>query len=381
MPADRREGAPQDLVTVTKPSLPPLEEYVELLRDIWERRWLTNKGHYHDAFEEALAAFLGVRYVSLFCNGTVALQVGLQALRISGEVITTPFSFAATTHAIYWNHCTPVFGDIDPKTCALDPGNIESLITPKTTALLPVHVYGNPCAVQELQRIADIHGLRLFYDAAHAFGVRLNGASILNYGDLAMLSFHATKVFSTAEGGALITSDPKLKERIDFLKNFGFADEVTVVGPGTNGKMNELQAALGLLQLKYVDNEIASRKTVVDLYRKHLAIVPGIRLMAEQPGVVGNHGYFPVFVDEAQYGMSRDALYERLKSRGIFGRRYFYPLISEFPCYRGLQRTALPWAAGAAASVICLPVYAGLPTTEVQAACEVVATAAVGRVR
>jgi dTDP-4-amino-4,6-dideoxygalactose transaminase len=327
-------SASPHMITVTKPSLPPLEEYVELLRDIWDRRWLTNKGHYHDAFEAALAEYLGVPHVSLFCNGMMALQVGLQALRITGEVITTPYSFVATTHAIYWNHCTPVFCDIEPDTCNLDPEKVESLITPRTTAILPVHVYGNPCKVDRLQQIADTYGLKLFYDAAHAFGVKLKGTSVLNCGDLSMLSFHATKVFNTAEGGALVTHDPKLKQRIDYLKNFGFADEVTVVGPGTNGKMNELQAALGLLQLKYVDGEIAKRKVITDLYRDRLASVPGVRLLPQHPGVTQNYGYFPIFIDKATYGMSRDALYTKLRDGGIHGRRYFYPLISQLPAYR-----------------------------------------------
>jgi dTDP-4-amino-4,6-dideoxygalactose transaminase len=354
---------PEKPILVTQPSLPPLEEYVELLRDIWDRRWLTNKGHYHDAFEAALAGYLGVPYVSLFCNGMMALQVGLQALRITGEVITTPYSFVATTHAIYWNHGTPVFCDIEPETCNLDPERVESLITPRTTAILPVHVYGNPCEVKRLQQIADAYGLKLFYDAAHAFGVKLNGASILNFGDLAMLSFHATKVFNCAEGGALVSHDPKLKQRIDYLKNFGFADEVTVVGPGTNGKMNELQAALGLLQLKYVDQEIAKRQAVVDTYRKQLTGVPGIRLLPERTEVTSNYGYFPIFVDDVTYGMNRDALYAKLKAAGIYGRRYFYPLISEFPVYRGLPSAdpgLLTEASAAADTVICLPLYAEL---------------------
>jgi len=363
---------PQDLVTVTKPSLPPLDEYVELLRDIWDRRWLTNKGHYHDYFEEELARHLGVPHVSLFCNGMVALQVGLQALRITGEVITTPYSFPATTHAIYWNHCTPVFGDVEPDTGNLDPDKVESLITPKTTAILPVHVYGTPCRVDRLQRIADTYGLKVFYDAAHAFGVRLRGTSVLNFGDLSMISFHATKTFTTAEGGALATSDAKLKQRIDYLKNFGFADEVTVVGPGTNGKMNELQAALGVVQLRHIDAEIAKRRRVTELYRQQLSGLRGLRVLPERPDVNGNHGYFPIFVEPA-YGISRDALYERLRGQGFFARRYFYPLISDFPCYRGLRREAaadLSVANGMAESVICLPVYADLAATQVQAVCD-----------
>lgn len=375
-PPDR----PQDVVTVTKPSLPPLEEYIELLRDIWDRRWLTNKGYYHDRFEQELADYLGVPYVSLFCNGTIALQVGLQALGITDEVITTPYSFPATTHAIHWNHCTPVFCDIEPDTCNLDPDKVESLITTKTTAILPVHVYGTPCQVERLQRIADSHGLRLFYDAAHAFGVRLGGTSVLKFGDLSMISFHATKTFTTAEGGALATSDVKLKQRIDYLKNFGFADEVTIVGPGTNGKMNELQAALGLVQLKHVHEEIAKRERITELYRQRLASVRGLRLLPANPEVTGNHGYFPVFV-EAGYGRSRDSLYESLRSEGIFARRYFFPLISDFPCYRDLSAPEagnLLVASRIAASVICLPVYADLELERVSRVCNSIRAAAWG---
>jgi dTDP-4-amino-4,6-dideoxygalactose transaminase len=360
-------------VTVTKPLLPPLDEYVELLRDIWDRKWLTNNGYYHDELEKALAEHLGVSYVSLFCNGMVALQVGLQALKITGEVITTPYSFVATTHAIYWNHCTPVFCDIDPVTCNLDPNKLESLITPRTTAILPVHVYGNPCDLDRLQKIADTYGLRLFYDAAHAFGVRVNGTSILGFGDLSMLSFHATKVFNTAEGGALVTSDAKLKKRIDFLKNFGFADEVTVMAPGTNGKMNELQAALGLVQLRYVGSEIDSRQAVSQLYRSRLSGIPGIRIMRENQHVTQNYGYFPIFVDEALYPLSRDALYETLKEQGMFGRRYFYPLISEFPNYRGLPSSSnLPEATSVSKKVLCLPIYSTLEHSNVETICDII---------
>lgn len=349
-------------VTVTKPSLPPLAEYVELLRDVWDRRWLTNKGHYHDELEAALADYLGVRHVSLFCNGMIALQVGLQALKITGEVITTPYSFPATTHALWWNHCTPVFCDIDPVTCNLDPGKVESLITPRTTAILPVHVYGTPCDVERLQKVADTYGLRLFYDAAHAFGVKLGTTSILNFGDLSMLSFHATKVFNTAEGGALVTDDAKLKQRIDNLKNFGFADEVTVVAPGTNGKMNELQAALGVVQLRHIDAEIAHRREIAAAYRAELANVPGLRLLPEVNNFTSNYSYVPIFIDETTYPLSRDALYERLKMNGFYGRRYFYPLISEFPAYRGLQSAQrLPVATRLSRQVLCLPIYSGLP--------------------
>ncbi|HOW72115.1 MAG TPA: DegT/DnrJ/EryC1/StrS family aminotransferase [Phycisphaerae bacterium] len=361
------------MVTVTKPSLPPLDEYVELLADIWDRQWLTNRGHYHEELEKSLAVYLGVPYVSLFCNGMIALQVGLQALKITGEVITTPFSFVATTHALYWNHCTPVFCDIDPVTCNLDPTKVESLITPRTTAIMPVHVYGTPCDVEALQRIADTYGLRLFYDAAHAFGVHLNGQSVLNFGDLSMLSFHATKVFNTAEGGALITGDAKLKQRIDYLKNFGFADEVTVVAPGTNGKMNELQAALGIVQLRHVDVEIAKRREIDALYREELADVPGIRLLPETTSANRNYAYFPIFVNEACYPLSRDSLYAALKGSGFLGRRYFYPLISEFPAYRGLPSSmSLPVAATVSRQVLCLPVYASLDCAAARTICEVI---------
>ncbi len=362
-------------ITVTKPSLPPLEEYVALLRDIWDRRWLTNRGNYHEAFERALAQHLGVPHVSLFCNGTMALQVALQALRISGEVITTPFSFPATTHAIYWNHCTPVFCDIDPESCNLDPKKVESLITPRTTAILPVHVYGNPCDVEHLQKIADTYGLRLIYDAAHAFGVRKDGRSVLSHGDVSVMSFHATKVFTTAEGGALVVGDAKLKQRIDYLKNFGFADELTVVGPGVNGKMNELQAALGLLQLKYVDGELEKRHRLVERYRAGLEGIPGIRLMRVPRGITHNDAYQPIFIDADEYGVTRDALYAALRRAGIYARRYFFPLISEFPTYRDLpsaNAAELPHATRVARSVLCLPLYAGLSSDEVDSVCGIV---------
>ena len=350
-------------IYVTSPSLPPLDEFVESLREIWDSRQLTNNGPFHKRFEAALAEYLGVKHVSLFCNGMIALQVGLQALEITGEVVTTPYSFPATTHAIHWNHCTPVFCDIDPGTCNLDPARIESLITPKTTCILPVHVYGTPCNTGAIQKIADAHGLKVFYDAAHAFGVRANERSILEFGNLSMLSFHATKVFNTIEGGALVTNDAKLKQRIDYLKNFGFAGETTVVAPGTNGKMNELQAAYGLLQLKYIDREIDKCRFVVDTYRHMLKDVPGIRLLQPSPAATSNYGYFPIFVNEAAYGASRDGLYEHLKEDGIFSRRYFHPLISQFSAYRGLPSAAadrLPVATLLTDQIICLPLYGDL---------------------
>ena len=354
-------------IFVTQPSLPPLEDFIPYLRRIWENKWLTNNGEFHKKFEAALAEYLGVKYVSLFTNGMLALQVGMQALRITGEVITTPFTFVATTHAIHWNNCTPVFCDIEPETFTMDPAKVEALITPRTTALMPVHVYGNPCRHEELQRIADTYGLKLFYDAAHVFGVRKDGVSVCDWGDLSMLSFHATKVFNTFEGGALITDDPKLKERIDYLKNFGIADEVTVIAPGSNGKMDEFRAAFGLLQLGIVDGEIAKRRKVSERYREALKDVPGIRMLQDLPGVRHNYAYFPILVDHRGYGMTRDGLFDRLYREGIVPRKYFYPLCSSFPTYRGLPsatRANLPVATETAENVLCLPLYAELTAEE-----------------
>jgi dTDP-4-amino-4,6-dideoxygalactose transaminase len=364
---------------VTQPSLPPLDEFVALLEQIWSTKQLTNNGPFHNKFEAALAEYLGVPYVSLFCNGMMALQVGLQSLKISGEVITTPYTFPATTHAIYWNHCTPVFCDIDKNTCNIDPERIESLITPKTTCIMPVHIYGNPCDINQIQRIADTYGLKIFYDAAHVFGSKLNGDSLCSFGDLSMLSFHATKVFNTIEGGALITHDEKLKRRVDYLKNFGFANETTVVAPGSNGKMNELQAALGLLQLKYIDKEIEKRVRLTAIYREQLANVPGIRTLAPIDGYVANGAYCPIFVEEQTYGKSRDQLYQALKEASIHGRRYFYPLISRLPSYRGLPSSAperLPHAIAAADQVICLPLYANLEPGRVKQITDLIKSAA-----
>ncbi|MCI5778311.1 MAG: DegT/DnrJ/EryC1/StrS family aminotransferase [Lentisphaeria bacterium] len=361
-------GNDRKTIFVTQPSLPALDDFIPYLRKIWDNKWLTNNGEFHKEFEAALAEYLGVRCVSLFTNGMIALQVGMQALRITGEVITTPFTFVATTHAIHWNNCTPVFCDIEPDTYTLDPAKVESLITPKTTAIMPVHVYGNPCNHEELRRIADTYGLKLFYDAAHVFGVRKDGVSVCSWGDLSMLSFHATKVFNTFEGGALVTNDENLKKRIDFLKNFGFADEITVVAPGSNGKMDEFRAAYGLLQLEIVDGEIAKRRKVAEFYREGLKNVPGIRVLQDIPGVKHNYAYFPVEVDAKQYGMTRDELYDKLKRENIYSRRYFYPLCSDFPTYRSLPSATaenLPVATKVAREILCLPMFAELSEVQI----------------
>ncbi|MDD5722596.1 MAG: DegT/DnrJ/EryC1/StrS family aminotransferase [Syntrophales bacterium] len=354
---------------VTKPTLPPLDKFTRLLEDIWNTKILTNNGKYHQDLERQLCKYLGVSHCSLFANGTLALTVALQALRITGEVITTPFSFVATAHALYWNGITPVFCDIDEETLNVDAQRIESLITPKTTAILPVHVYGHPCDVESIAHISDIYGLKVIYDAAHAFGVKKNGESILRHGDLSVLSFHATKVFNTAEGGAIIALDEKLKQRIDFLKNFGFADEVTVVAPGINAKMNEIQAALGLLQLIDFNDGNERRKKVANCYTSLLERAEGIRVFSEGESVEHNYSYYPILIDSNKLGMSRDALYERLKEFNIFTRRYFYPLISSFPAYRGLPSAAfdnLPVANRIANQVLCLPIYSDLEVSDVE---------------
>ena len=350
-------------IYVTEPSLPPLDEFIPYLEKIWANKWLTNNGEFHRKFEAALAEYLGVKYVSLFTNGMIALQIGMQALRITGEVITTPFTFAATTHAIHWNNCKPVFCDIEPETFTLDPDKVEALISPRTTALMPVHVYGNPCHHEKLQKIADTYGLKLFYDAAHVFGVKKDNVSICNWGDLSMLSFHATKVFNTFEGGALITNDAEMKKRIDFLKNFGFANELTIVAPGSNGKMDEFRSAFGLLQLQKVDGEIEKRHQVTIRYREALQDIPGIKVLQDIPGVRHNYAYFPILVDKKKYGINRDELYDKLKAQNIYSRRYFYPLCSDFPTYRALpsaKHRNLPVAVKSANQVLCLPIFADL---------------------
>lgn len=350
-------------ITVTSPLLPNLDDFIPMLKDIWERKWLTNNGYYHKELERALADYLGVKYISLFTNGTLPLITALQAMKITGEVITTPYSFVATTHSIWWNGLKPVFVDVDEKTGNIDPEKIEAAITPHTTAIMPVHVYGTPCKAKRIKEIADIYGLKIIYDAAHAFGVSVNGESILNAGDMSTLSFHATKVYNTIEGGALVCHDEATKKRIDYLKNFGFAGETTVVAPGINSKMDEIRSAYGLLNLKQVDDAIAKRKAVAEKYRIALKNIPGIRTLQDIEGVRHNYAYFPIFINEVEYGMSRDALYEFLKTKNILGRRYFYPLISTFSAYKGLDSANpknLPVAHKLADQVLCLPMFAGL---------------------
>ena len=359
----------EKLITVTSPLLPSLDDFLPYLQDIWDRKWLTNNGHYHQELEKALCEYLKVPYISLFTNGTLPLMCALQALRITGEVITTPFSFVATTHSLWWNGIKPVFVDIDPDTCNIDPAKIEAAITPRTTAIMPVHVYGKPCDTERIQEIADKYGLKVIYDAAHAFGVEVDGKSILEAGDMSTLSFHATKVYKTIEGGALVCHDEKVKRRIDYLKNFGFAGETTIVAPGINGKMDEIRSAYGLLNLKRVDGAIAARRRVAMRYREALRNVPGIRVMEDMPGVRHNYSYFPVFVDAEKYGMTRDELYFKLKGENVLGRRYFYPLISEFSTYRGLDSARmenLPVATRVADSVVCLPMYHSLTEGEIE---------------
>lgn len=356
------------LITVTSPLLPDLDEFNVLLKQIWDSKWITNNGSFHKQLEKELADYLKVPYVSLFTNGTLPLLTALQALRITGEVITTPYSFVATTHCIWWNGCRPVFVDIDPSTGNLDPDKIEAAITPKTTAIMPVHVYGKPCDTKKIQDIADKYGLKVIYDAAHAFGVEVNGESILNAGDMSTLSFHATKVYNTLEGGALVMHDEATKKRIDYLKNFGFAGETEVVAPGINSKVDEVRAAYGILNLRQVNDAIEASHQVAIRYRESLRSVHGITFMDDMPGVRHNYSYFPIFIDSKKYGMTRDDLYFKMKENGVLGRRYFYPLISEFSTYRGLPSSArenLPNAHKMADSVICLPMHHELSASEI----------------
>jgi dTDP-4-amino-4,6-dideoxygalactose transaminase len=372
-------------IYVTQPELPPLEEFLPYLRKIWDAKILTNGGPFHEMFEAALCEHLGVKHISLFTNATIALVTALQSLRITGEVITTPYSFVATAHSLMWNGIKPVFVDVDPVTLNMNAALIEAAITPQTTAIMPIHCYGTPCDVEAIQRVADNYNLKIIYDAAHAFGVRRDegGAmrSVLHHGDLSVLSFHATKVFNTFEGGAIICPDAKTKQRIDHLKNFGFVNETTVVATGINGKMSEFNAALGLVQLKHVDNAIARRGAIEARYRALLSDVPGLRMLQRSAAVTPNHSYFPVLLGP-DYALGRDGLYQRLREEGVMARRYFHPLISDFPMYRGLPSSdpaALPVAREAADQVLCLPIYPALGEADVDRIAAVVRSGAVPR--
>ena len=362
-------------IYVTQPYLPPLEEFILYLEKIWDNKILTNGGPFHQQLEKELCDYLGVKYISLFTNGTIALVTALQALRITGEVITTPYSFVATAHSLLWNGIKPVFVDIDPNTLNLDPTKIEAAITPHTTAIMPVHCYGQPCDVDAIQKIADNYNLKVIYDAAHAFGVKCHCGSVLNHGDLSVLSFHATKVFNTFEGGAIISPDAKTKQRIDHLKNFGFVDEVTVVAPGINGKMSEINAAFGLLQLQHIEEAIARRKEIDSAYRKHLKAVTGIQCLNGSDKIGANHSYFPILV-QPEYPLTRDTLYQKLKDNNIYARRYIYPLISDFPMYRSLpsaESSNLPVATVAAARVLCLPIYPTMTSYDLERITQLIA--------
>ena len=362
-------------IYVTQPALPQLQEFIPYLEAIWASKILTNGGPFHHQLEKALCDSLGVQHLALFSNGTLGLVTALQALRVTGEVITTPYSFVATAHSLLWNGIKPVFVDVHPDTLNLDPARIEAAITPQTTAIMPVHCYGHPCDVQAIQKIADNYNLKVIYDAAHAFAVQDAGGSVLRHGDLSVLSFHATKVFNTFEGGAIICPDAKTKLRIDQLKNFGFVDEATVVAPGINGKMSEVNAAFGMLQLQHVDDAIAKRQSIDAAYRKALQGVPGIRCLQSAGEQVANYSYFPILV-ETDYPLSRDALYQKLKDNNIFARRYFYPLITDFPMYRGMpsaHRENLPVATAAAQKVLCLPIYPNLTPEQLKSVVQIVA--------
>ena len=370
----------KNTITVTSPLLPKLEDLNELLQDIWSRKWITNMGHYHQELEKAIGEYLGVEHISLFTNGTLPLITALQALDIrEGEVITSPYSFVATSHAIWWNHLTPVFVDVDPATGNIDPNRIEAAITDKTVAILPVHCYGCPCDVERIDAIAKKHHMKVIYDAAHAFGVRVQareraGASILDFGDISTISFHATKVYNTIEGGALVCHSAEMKRLIDQLKNFGFEDETVVLAPGINSKMDEVRSAYGLLNLQQVDDAIAARKRVAERYTEAIKQIKGIELfpyiesLGAEQGFEWNCAYYPILINEAEYGMSRDELYEKMKLQGVLGRRYFYPLITTFEPYRDFPTADpdnLPIATDLANRVICLPMHHALTNEDV----------------
>jgi len=367
-------------IYVTQPVLPPLAEFMPYLEKIWANKILTNGGPFHQELEQALCDYLGIGHISLFANGTLALVTALQALRITGEVITTPYSFVATSHSLLWNGIRPVFVDIDPVTLNLDPCKIEAAITPQTTAIMPVHCYGHPCDVAHIQSIADKHGLKVIYDAAHAFGVKDAGGSVLRHGDLSVLSFHATKVFNTFEGGAIVSSDAQTKERIDHLKNFGFVDELTVIAPGINGKMNEVEAAMGLLQLKHIDAALSARAAIYQQYAQSISLMPSMRLLSPTAGVTWNFAYCPVLIADS-HPIGRDALYGLLRASNILARRYFFPLISSLPMYRDLPSAAplgLETAHRVARQVICLPIYPGLSVDDVDTVLDILRCACSG---
>ena len=358
-----------NIITVTSPLLPDLDDFNELLKEVWDSKWVTNMGQFHKQLETALCEYLKVPFISLFTNGTLPLLTALQALRVTGEVITTPYSFVATTHSIWWNGCRPVFVDIEEETCGIDPDKIEAAITPKTTAIMPVHCYGKPVKMKRIQEIADKYGLKVIYDAAHAFGVEVDGESVLNAGDMSTLSFHATKVYNTLEGGALVVHDEQTKKRIDYLKNFGFANETEVVAPGINSKVDEVRAAYGLLNLRQVDDAIEKRHQVAIKYRDALRGIKGIRFFDDMPGVRHNYSYFPIFINAEEYGKTRDELYFKMKKSGVLGRRYFFPLISTFSTYRGLPSATaenLPVATKIANEVICLPMHHALSEDDIK---------------
>jgi len=366
---------PENKIFVTQPMLPALQEFIPYLEKIWTNKILTNNGPFHKQLEAELCQFLGVKYISLFCNGTMALITALQALRITGEVITTPYSFVATTHALWWNNIKPVFVDIEADYFNLDAAKIEAAITPNTTAIMPVHVYGNPCNVDAIKQIADNYNLKVIYDACHTFDVRIKDIPVLNFGDLSVMSFHATKVFNTFEGGAIVCHDEIMKKRIDNLKNFGFAGETTVVAPGINAKMNEVQAAMGLLQLKTINSSIEKRKQIAQLYRNHLSGIAGISFLHNIPDVKHCYSYFPILIDKERFGKARNTVFETLKEHNIYGRRYFYPLISQFPTYKGLesaQAGKMPIAEKVTEEVICLPIYPELNLSAVKDICDII---------
>ena len=363
-------------ITVTSPLLPDLKEFEKMLEDIWQRKWLTNNGHYHQELEKALAEYLGVKYISLFTNGTLPLITALQALELKkGEIITTPYSFVATTHSIWWNGLTPVFVDVDPITGNIDPEKIEAAITEKTVGVMPVHVYGTPCDTKKIQKIAEKYNLKVIYDAAHAFGVKVDGKSILEEGDVSTLSFHATKVYNTVEGGALVCHSAEMKDKIDHLKNFGFSGEITVDAPGINSKMDEVRSAFGLLNLQQVDCAIESRKKTADRYKKALKNLRGIRFLEDIENVHHNYSYFPIFINAIEYGKTRDELYFKLKESNILARRYFYPLISEFNPYKTYPSATmknLPVASKLANEVLCLPMYAFMDSCDIDKVIEII---------